>query len=99
MHTGLEERGLGAGRAYYAARAAGLIVTAGWRPTARGACFAAGLMTATRTWPTTAGDEAVHAAGGRIAAQILHAGRYASGRTAWRLGGEVADLALRARAW
>ncbi|MCK9284318.1 MAG: NADPH-dependent 2,4-dienoyl-CoA reductase [Rhodocyclaceae bacterium] len=84
MHTGLEEAPNGYARMaeFYAARArggVGLIVTGGLSPNAAG-----------NTWPTfgtfqSAQDgehhrvitDAVHAAGGRIALQLLHAGRYA----------------------
>ncbi|MDP3960889.1 MAG: NADPH-dependent 2,4-dienoyl-CoA reductase [Pseudorhodobacter sp.] len=85
MHSGLEERGdWGAVAEFYAARARGgvaLMVTGGMAPNREGGVFpgAAGLF--------SAGDIAnhrqvigrVHAAGGRIAMQILHAGRYAYG--------------------
>ncbi len=83
MHTGLEE--LGDWRrvaAYYAERArggVGLIVTGGMAPNAEGAVFqgAAGLFTDTDIANHRLVTDAVHAEGGRIAMQILHAGRYA----------------------
>ena len=83
MHTGLEE--LGDWRrvaAYYAERArggVGLIVTGGMAPNAEGAVFqgAAGLFTKTDIANHRLVTDAVHAEGGRIAMQILHAGRYA----------------------
>jgi 2,4-dienoyl-CoA reductase (NADPH2) len=84
MHTGLEEVKNGFTRmaAYYAERAAGgvgLIVTGGIGPNAVGAVFEGGakmdtLAEAERHQEVTA---AVHAAGGKICMQILHAGRYA----------------------
>ena len=83
MHTGLEETGDWARvAAFYAARAqggAGLIVTGGMAPNAEGGVFpgAAGLFSATDIANHRRVTDAVHAAGGRIAMQILHAGRYA----------------------
>ncbi|WP_138468488.1 NADPH-dependent 2,4-dienoyl-CoA reductase [Poseidonocella sp. HB161398] len=83
MHTGLEETGDWARvGAFYAARAeggAGLIVTGGLAPNAEGAVLpgAAGLRTAEDVAHHRMVTERVHGAGGRIAAQILHAGRYA----------------------
>lgn len=84
MHTGLEEVKNGFSRmaAYYAERAAGgvgLIVTGGIGPNAAGAVFEGGAKMDTpaeaeRHQEVTA---AVHAAGGKICMQILHAGRYA----------------------
>ncbi|MGV8849393.1 MAG: FAD-dependent oxidoreductase [Propionibacteriaceae bacterium] len=84
MHTGLEEAPDGFVRlaAFYAERAAagvGLIVTGGVAPNAEGRLSPSG---ATLTTPAEAGPhrlvtDAVHAAGGRICLQILHAGRYA----------------------
>ena len=84
MHTGLEEAPDGFDRlaAFYAARArggVGLIVTGGiakLRRTARAACFAAGASPG-RSRKHRRVTDAVHAAGGKIALQILHAGRYA----------------------
>ena len=84
MHTGLEESPDGFSKlaAFYAARAkggVGLIVTGGIAPN-----FAGRLepRASQLSFPWQAGKhrsvtEAVHAAGGKIALQILHAGRYA----------------------
>lgn len=86
MHTGLEERGdWKAAARFYARRAeggVGLIVTGGMAPNPEGGVFpgAAGLYSATDTINHRRITDAVHAAGGRIAMQILHAGRYAFGR-------------------
>jgi 2,4-dienoyl-CoA reductase (NADPH2) len=83
MHTGLEETGDWARvAAFYAARArggAGLIVTGGMAPNREGGVFpgAAGLFTAEDIAGHRRITDAVHAEGGRIAMQILHAGRYA----------------------
>jgi len=84
MHVGLEEEG---GRyeklsAYFAARArggVGLIVTGGVSPNAQGQLkpFAATLSTKRAARKHQHVTKAVHDAGGRIALQILHAGRYA----------------------
>jgi len=84
MHTGLEERPNGFNRqaAYFAERArggAGLIVTGGIGPNEEG-CVAQGA--AKMTTPKEAAQhkvitDAVHAEGGKICMQILHAGRYA----------------------
>ena len=85
MHTGLEERGDWARvAAYYAERArggAGLIVTGGMAPNPEGGVFpgAAGLYTNEDIANHRLVTEAVHAEGGRIAMQVLHAGRYAYG--------------------
>jgi len=84
MHTNLEEAPDGFARlaAFYAERTragVGLIVTGGIAPNAEGAVFhGAAKLTSTeeaerhRTITT-----AIHAAGGHICLQILHAGRYA----------------------
>ncbi len=86
MHTGLEETGdWGRVAAFYAARAAGgagLIVTGGMAPNREGGVFpgAAGLHGAKDIASHRRVTDAVHAAGGRIAMQILHAGRYAYGK-------------------
>jgi 2,4-dienoyl-CoA reductase (NADPH2) len=86
MHTGLEETGDWARVAeFYAARARGgvaLIVTGGMAPNAEGGVFpgAAGLYTAQDIANHRGVTDAVHAAGGRIVMQILHAGRYAYGK-------------------
>jgi 2,4-dienoyl-CoA reductase (NADPH2) len=86
MHTGLEETGdWGRVAEFYAARARGgvsLIVTGGMAPNAEGGVFpgAAGLFNAKDIANHQRVTDAVHAAGGRIALQILHAGRYAYGK-------------------
>lgn len=83
MHTGLEETGdWGRVAAFYAARAeggVGLMVTGGMAPNDEGGVFpgAAGLHSARDIADHRGVTDAVHAAGGRIAMQILHAGRYA----------------------
>ena len=83
MHTGLEERGDWARVAeYYAERArggVGLIVTGGMAPNAEGGVFpgAAGLYTPQDIANHRLVTDRVHAEGGKIAMQILHAGRYA----------------------
>ena len=83
MHTGLEETGDWARvAAFYAARArggAGLIVTGGMAPNAEGGVFpgAAGLYTDKDIANHARVTDAVHAEGGHIVMQILHAGRYA----------------------
>ncbi|TNC49844.1 NADPH-dependent 2,4-dienoyl-CoA reductase [Rubellimicrobium rubrum] len=83
MHTGLEELGdWDRVAAFYTARAsAGLIVTGGMAPNREGGVFpgAAGLFTERDIVNHRRVTEAVHAAGGRIVMQILHAGRYAYG--------------------
>lgn len=83
MHTGLEETGdWERAAAYYAVRAgAGLIVTGGLAPCPEGAVFpgAAGLLGPADVAAHRVVTEAVHRAGGRILAQLLHAGRYAYG--------------------
>jgi 2,4-dienoyl-CoA reductase (NADPH2) len=83
MHTGLEETGdWGRVAAFYAARArggAGLIVTGGMAPNREGGVFpgAAGLFSDTDIANHARVTDSVHAEGGRIVMQILHAGRYA----------------------
>jgi len=84
MHVGLEEE---FGRleklaAYFGARAAGgvgLIVTGGVSPNLAGGVkpFAAKLTNRYEVWKHRVVTDAVHKEGGRIAMQILHAGRYA----------------------
>jgi 2,4-dienoyl-CoA reductase (NADPH2) len=83
MHTGLEETKNGFERmaAYFAERAGGgvgLIVTGGIAPNRQGwvAPFAAKLTTLQEAKKHRMITEAVHAEGGRICMQILHAGRY-----------------------
>ena len=83
MHTGLEELGdFARVSAYYARRAeggVGLMVTGGMAPNREGAVLpgAAGLFTDRDMENHGQVTRAVHDAGGRIAMQILHAGRYA----------------------
>ena len=83
MHTGLEETGDWARVAeFYATRARGgvsLMVTGGMAPNPEGGVFpgAAGLYSPQDIANHRSVTDAVHAAGGRIAMQILHAGRYA----------------------
>lgn len=84
MHIGLEEAENGFARmaAFYAARArggAGLIVTGGIAPDERGRPYEGGakLTTEAEAGRHRQVTDAVHAAGGRIALQILHFGRYA----------------------
>ena len=83
MHTGLEEEkgSLDGMAAFFAARArggVGLIVTGGIAPNRAGWVkpFAAKLSTRREAEQHRPVTEAVHAEGGRIAMQILHAGRY-----------------------
>jgi len=84
MHTGLEEasRGFHKLAAFYAERAAGgvgLIVTGGIAPNLAGRVEPRALQLSL-PWQVRNHrivTDAVHAAGGRIAMQILHAGRYA----------------------
>jgi 2,4-dienoyl-CoA reductase (NADPH2) len=84
MHTGLEEAPDGHAKlaAFYAERARGgvaLIVTGGIAPNLRGRLEprAAQLSFGWQLKGHRVVTDAVHAAGGRIALQILHAGRYA----------------------
>ena len=83
MHTGLEELGdFDRVAAYYARRAEGgvaLMVTGGMAPNREGGVLpgAAGLFTDADLANHGRVTKAVHDAGGRIAMQILHAGRYA----------------------
>ncbi len=83
MHTGLEEKRRGFERlaAFYAERARGgvaLIVTGGVAPNREGwlGPFGARLANSRHVHKHRLVTEAVHAHGGRIALQILHAGRY-----------------------
>ncbi len=86
MHTGLEETGdWNRVAEFYAARARGgvaLMVTGGMAPNAEGGVFpgAAGLYSAADIANHRIVTDRVHDAGGRIAMQILHAGRYAYGK-------------------
>src|SRR5690625_4268707 len=84
MHVGLEEAPDGFERMaeFYAERArggVGLIVTGGLAPNPEGAPYtgAATLTNADQVAQHKTVTDAVHAAGGRIAMQILHTGRYA----------------------
>lgn len=84
MHVGLEEAENGFERmaAFYAARARGgaaLIVTGGIAPNEAGRPYEGGakLTTEEEAGRHRVVTDAVHAAGGRIAMQILHFGRYA----------------------
>ncbi|WGT52212.1 NADPH-dependent 2,4-dienoyl-CoA reductase [Thioclava nitratireducens] len=85
MHTNLEERGdWNAVAEFYAERARGgvaLMVTGGMAPNNEGGVFpgAAGLFTPEDIAHHKIITDRVHEAGGRIAMQILHAGRYAYG--------------------
>lgn len=86
MHTGLEETGdWNRVAEFYATRARGgvaLMVTGGMAPNREGGMFpgAAGLYTAQDIANHRVVTGRVHDAGGRIAMQILHAGRYAYGK-------------------
>ncbi|MFB8029776.1 MULTISPECIES: FAD-dependent oxidoreductase [unclassified Streptomyces] len=84
MHIGLEEveRGFERMAAFYAARArggVGLMVTGGIAPGERACSFPGGAKMTTEAEADQHAEvtAAVHAAGGRIAMQILHFGRYA----------------------
>lgn len=83
MHTGLEEtKDWNRVAEFYATRArggVGLMVTGGMAPNREGGVFpgAAGLFTDEDVANHRIVTERVHDAGGRIAMQILHAGRYA----------------------
>ena len=84
MHTGLEDRAKDFDRlaAYYAERArggVGLIVTGGFAPNLAGALYPGGsvLVTERQARRHEVITNAVHREGGKIALQILHAGRYA----------------------
>lgn len=84
MHVGLEEAPDGFERMaeFYAERArggVGLIITGGIAPNPEGATYtgAAKLTTPEEVVEHKVITDAVHAAGGRIAMQILHTGRYA----------------------
>ena len=86
MHTGLEETGdWNRVAEFYAARArggVGLMVTGGMAPNVEGGVFpgAAGLFTPQDVANHRIVTGRVQNAGGRIAMQILHAGRYAYGK-------------------
>ncbi len=83
MHTGLEDRAKHVPElaAYFAERArggAGLIVTGGYSPNVRGWLLPFGSQMTRRRHADRHREvtDAVHAEGGAIALQILHAGRY-----------------------
>ncbi|MCW2855377.1 MAG: 2,4-dienoyl-CoA reductase [Marmoricola sp.] len=83
MHTGLEDYvwDLPKLAAYYAERAAGgvgLIITGGYAPNKRGWLkpFASEMTTRLQSQRHHQVTDAVHEAGGAIAMQVLHAGRY-----------------------
>ena len=86
MHTGLEETGdWNRVARFYTERAEGgvaLMVTGGMAPNREGGVFpgAAGLFTDQDIANQKNVTDSVHAAGGKIAMQILHAGRYAYGK-------------------
>ena len=86
MHTGLEETGdWNRVAEFYAARArggVGLMVTGGMAPNREGGVFpgAAGLFSEKDIENHRVVTDRVHQAGGKIAMQILHAGRYAYGK-------------------
>ncbi len=85
MHTGLEETGdWNRVAEFYATRArggVGLMVTGGMAPNREGGVFpgAAGLFSSKDIANHRVVTDRVHDAGGMIAMQILHAGRYAYG--------------------
>ncbi len=85
MHTGLEEtRDWNRVAEFYATRARGgvaLMVTGGMAPNKEGGVFpgAAGLFTTEDITNHKIVTDRVHEAGGKIAMQVLHAGRYAYG--------------------
>ncbi|MGW4718104.1 FAD-dependent oxidoreductase [Nocardia sp. NPDC004260] len=83
MHTGLEDRAWDTNKlaAYFAERArggAGLIITGGYAPNRAGWLlpFGAKLTNKTEAYRHRTITKAVHEHGGKIAIQILHAGRY-----------------------
>jgi 2,4-dienoyl-CoA reductase (NADPH2) len=83
MHTGLEDHRWDIPKlaAYFGERArggAGLIVTGGYAPNRRGWLkpFAGGMFTRLHAARHREVTDAVHAEGGAIALQVLHAGRY-----------------------
>ncbi len=84
MHTGLEDRArdVPALAAYFAERArggVGLMITGGYSPTLTGTLYPGGslLVSSKQARRHRRVTDAVHAEGGQIALQILHAGRYA----------------------
>jgi 2,4-dienoyl-CoA reductase (NADPH2) len=84
MHTGLEDRARDTGKLadYFAERArgrVGLIITGGYAPNRTGWLlpFAAEMLSSADARRHRRITAAVHAEGGKIALQVLHAGRYA----------------------
>jgi 2,4-dienoyl-CoA reductase (NADPH2) len=84
MHTGLEDRARDTGKLaeYFAERArgrVGLIITGGYAPNRTGWLlpFAAEMLSSADARRHRRITTAVHAEGGKIALQVLHAGRYA----------------------
>ena len=84
MHTGLEDRARDTDKlaAYFAERArggVGLIITGGYAPNRTGGLlpFAAEMISAADARRHRRITSAVHDTGGKIALQLLHAGRYA----------------------
>jgi 2,4-dienoyl-CoA reductase (NADPH2) len=84
MHTGLEDRARDLPKlaAYFAERARGgvaLMITGGYAPNLTGSLYPGGSLLTTRRQADRhrVVTDAVHAEGGQIALQILHAGRYA----------------------
>ncbi|MGA9345131.1 MAG: 2,4-dienoyl-CoA reductase FMN-binding domain-containing protein, partial [Nocardioidaceae bacterium] len=84
MHTGLEDRArdVPALATYFAERArggVGLMITGGYSPTLTGTLYPGGslLLSSHQARRHRQVTDAVHAEGGQIALQILHAGRYA----------------------
>jgi 2,4-dienoyl-CoA reductase (NADPH2) len=84
MHTGLEDRARDIGRlaAYFAERArggVGLVITGGYAPNRTGWLlpFAAQMVSSAEARRHRRVTSAVHAEGGKILLQVLHAGRYA----------------------
>lgn len=84
MHTGLEDRARDIDRlaAYFAERASGgvgLIITGGYAPNRTGWLlpFAAQMLNSSDARRHRRVTDAVHAEGGKILLQVLHAGRYA----------------------
>ena len=80
MHTGLEEVSMARQAAFFARRAAGgvgLIITGGIATSREGALspFSSGMLTEEDAAHHRIVTDAVHAAGGKIAMQALHAGR------------------------
>ena len=103
MHVGLEEVPDGFARmaAFYAERAkggAGLIVTGGFAPNIEGSFypFASKLTTRREARHHEQVTDAVHREGGKIALQILHAGRYAYHPFSVSASAMIASLVLRA---